>query len=230
MSTPAPQRTTPTAATHVQSTLPPESRELAAALAEIVTAHATKRGISRVVVGIAGESGSGKSITASALAHTLSALGHRAALIHQDDYFLLPPRTNHEHRIESLENVGPHEVDLALIRAHITAFRDRRDVTDAPLVDYPANRFVRHALQLSACDTLVVEGTYVLTLPPADIDVRVFLEATHEDTRERRRARNRDIDDPFIDRVLAIEHDIIVRQRTSADVVIDRNFAIHAVT
>ncbi len=197
--------------------------ELADALgSRIGSGHHEKR-----VIGIAGESGSGKSVTAQALAHVLDQRGHRTALINQDNYFRLPPRTNHEHRLTNLANVGPHEVDLACISAHIAAFRAGHDVSDAPLVDYPGNRFVTHKLQLSECDMLIVEGTYVLSLP--DLDARVFLEATHHDTRERRRARNRDIDHPVIDDILAIEHAIIARQRAVAHVVIDRSFAIHIV-
>jgi uridine kinase len=73
---------------------------------------------------------------------------------------------------------------------------------------------------------LVVEGTYVLGLD--DLDVRVFLDATYEDTRERRRARGRDIIDPVIDRILALEHAIIQRQADRADIVIDRDFTIRS--
>jgi hypothetical protein len=71
---------------------------------------------------------------------------------------------------------------------------------------------------------LVVEGTYVLGL--ADLDVRVFLAATHVDTAERRRARGRDHHEPFVDVVLGIEHALIAPQAASADVVIDRDFRI----
>ena len=46
------------------------------------------------MIGVAGESGSGKSVTATALVAALDAAGVRTAIIHQDDYFLRPPRTN----------------------------------------------------------------------------------------------------------------------------------------
>ena len=68
-----------------------------------------------------------------------------------------------------------------------------------------------------------VEGTYALLL--AGLDLRVFLEATYEDTRARRKARARDVDSPFVERVLAIEHEIVARQIAVADVVIDGAFA-----
>lgn len=184
--------------------------------------HAAPR---RLVVGISGESGSGKSVAASSLAHELGVAGYHPQVIYQDDYFVRPPRTNHEFRLQDIQaNVGPHEVRLDLIAEHIAAFRAGRDVV-APLVDYPGNRFVTQPLPLSSSDVLVVEGTYVLGL--ADLDVRIFCSATHEDTRERRRARNRDIDDSVIDRILDLEHRLIAPQGDAADLVIDRELQLH---
>lgn len=178
----------------------------------------------RRVVGVAGESGSGKSVTATRLAETLDALGHPSIVLHQDDYFIRPPRTNHEHRERDLSSVGPQEVDLARLARHVAAFRAGDDGVEAPAVDYPGNRFVTRIVDFSAREIMVVEGTYVLTLP--DLDVRMFLEATSDDTRERRRQRNRDIDAPFVDRVLEIEHGLIAPQAARADILIDRDFRI----
>ncbi len=179
----------------------------------------------RRVVGVAGESGSGKSVGASSLAHELSAQHYQPRVIYQDDYFVRPPRTNHEfRRLDVDANVGPHEVNLALIAEHIAAFRAGRDVV-APLVDYPGNRFVTQPMDFAGADLLIVEGTYVLQL--ADLDARIFYSATHEETRERRRARNRDIDDPVIDQVLTLEHRLIAPQAQVADLVIDADFTVH---
>ena len=91
-------------------------------------------------------------------------------------------------------------------------------------MDYPGNRFVTQTLDFADVELLIVEGTYVLQLD--DLDVRIFLEATHEDTEERRRVRNRDIDAPIVAQVLAIEHEIIARQRAVADVLIDSDFRL----
>jgi uridine kinase len=178
----------------------------------------------RFVIAIAGESGSGKSVTATGLSHELASAGIPTAVLHQDDYFVLPPRTNHEHRVLDLGNVGPHEVNLALLQSHVDAFRAGHDRVEGPVVDYPANRFVTKHHDFSRVAALVVEGTYVFGL--RDVDLRIFLEATHDDTRERRRVRNRDIDAPIIDRVLAIEHELIAPQAAQADILIDRDFAI----
>jgi uridine kinase len=200
----------------------PEYEALARALADLLAADVGVGGGRRAVVGVAGESGSGKSVTAAALARELARRGVPTAVLHQDDYFVRPPRANHAHRERDLANVGPHEVDLALVAEHVAAFRAGRDGVTAPLVDYPNDRFLTQRHDFSAADALVVEGTYALLLP--DLDARVFLEATHEDTRARRRARARDPETPIEHAVLAIEHAVIAPQAAAADVLVGRDF------
>jgi uridine kinase len=178
----------------------------------------------RPVIGVAGESGSGKSTTAEALARALEQTGVPAALIHQDHYFRLPPRTNHAARVADLSRVGPHEVALERIAAHVAAFRAGAPGVEAPRVDYPGNRFDSTWHDFAAARVLVVEGTYALRLE--GLDVRVFLEATHADTHARRMARNRDLWEPVIDTILAIEHAAIAPQGAMADLRIDRDFRV----
>ncbi len=176
-----------------------------------------------LVIGVAGESGSGKSTAAMQLSTMLNARGVPTAFINQDNYFVRPPRTNHEARVRDIGTVGPQEVQLALIGEHIAAFRMGGTVT-APLVNYPENRFDAETRTFAGTQVLIVEGTYVLMLD--GLDVRVFLEATHTDTHERRMARNRDIWEPFIDTVLGIEHRLIAPQADQAHWLIDREFRL----
>jgi len=178
----------------------------------------------RAVIAVAGESGCGKSVTAIDLAAVLNRAGIRTTIIHQDNYFIRPPHTNHEHRITDLGSVGPGEVQMDLIGEQILAFRTGDAAVTAPVVDYPGNRFLTQRLDFSATDVLIVEGTFALFLEGADI--RIFLEATHEDSAERRRARNRDIDTPIIATILDIEHRIIAPQVERADIVIGRTWEI----
>ena len=202
-------------------TASPEYDAAAERLLASVESLRADRPLVGTVIGIAGESGSGKTVTALSLARAIERRGPRVLVLHQDDYFLRPPATNHEHRRGDLTSVGPPEVRMPLLAEHIAAFRARRQVV-APRVDYPGNRFLTRQLDFSAIDVLLVEGTYVLLLP--QLDVRVFLEATHEDTRARRLTRARDIHEPFVDEVLRIEHAIIATQAGRADIVIDREF------
>ena len=201
----------------------PAQRALAAALRNTPTVQQLLR-VERPVIAIAGESGSGKSITADCLAHELTSTGTPTLVLHQDDYFHRPPATNHAHRLRDLGSVGPQEVDLARLRAHVDAFRSGADDIETPVVEYHADRFITRIRHLAPFALLIVEGTYVLEHVHAD--ARIFLDATSIDTRERRRERNRDIDAPIVEQVLAIEHGLIAPQVALADIIIDRDFAI----
>lgn len=192
-------------------------------LALLQTAFGVPRA-TRTVIAVAGESGSGKSVTAIDLAATMNDAGIATAIIHQDNYFIRPPRTNHEHRLTDLSSVGPQEVRMDLIASHIAAFRAGESGVSAPVVNYPENCFEIQQLDFTNTDVLVVEGTYALQID--DVDVRIFLEATYEDTAERRRVRNRDIDAPIIATILAMEHAIIAPQGQRANITISRDFVI----
>lgn len=205
-----------------------ESLMLAAQLVPLLVSRFALRSRARSVIGIAGESGSGKTHTATALADTLRQEGVHCCIFHQDDYFFLPPRTNHEARMRDLSLVGPQEVNLALLQAHLSAFRAGVASLTVPIVDYPGNCFTACELHFPEQGVLIVEGTYVLQLD--GIDTGIFMDATHIDTRDRRRVRNRDIDDPMVDQVLAIEHGIIARQAPLAQILIDCHFAIRTRT
>lgn len=181
-------------------------------------------GPARTVIAVAGESGSGKSTTALALAQALERAQLATIVLHQDDYFVRPPATNHAHRGADIRSVGPQEVDFPLLNAHVETFRRGDCIPNAPKVDYPGNRFVAQRVDCAGAVVLVVEGTYVIAHVVADI--RVFLAASFADTLEGRRARNRDVDSPFVEEVLAIEHGIVAAQAALADIVIDANYAI----
>jgi uridine kinase len=163
-------------------------------------------------------------VTARNLARALVDVGVTSDVLHQDNYFVRPPRANHAFRCLDLSHVGPHEVQLGVLAQHIDDFRAGRDDVAAPLVDYARDQFVQQRHYFGQLRLLIVEGTYALTLP--GLDFRIFLEATHVETQERRRVRNRDLDEPVIDEILTIEHRIIAPQRLAADVIIDRDFRI----
>ena len=193
-------------------------------LRALVASHLGLPRAARAVIGIAGESGSGKTVASTELAAALTDVGIATGVLHQDDYFLRPPRTNHEHRVRDLRAVGPHEIDLPRLAAHVAAFRAGENGVVVPQVDYPGNRFASRAVDFGALAALIVEGTYVLGLD--DLDVRVFCAATHEQTAERRRLRNRDVDAPIIDEILAIEHRLIAPQAASADVIVGPDYSV----
>jgi len=60
----------------------------------------------RYTISVAGESGSGKSTTGKAMAVELAKIGIDCVLLGQDDYFVLPPKSNDAKRRENSEWLG----------------------------------------------------------------------------------------------------------------------------
>jgi len=189
------------------------------------TAVAGKPG--RFVIAVAGESGSGKSETARAIADCFEAAGTGAVVLGQDDYFLLPPRSNDARRRQDPGWLGPHvEVRMDVLDANLRdAASGGKEVTK-PLVDYDANSIGEETVDLDGVRVVVVEGTYTSLL--RHVDARVFIERTRRDTKEHRQKRSRgaEADDPFIEAVLETEHKIIAGHRQLADFVITRDYGV----
>lgn len=189
--------------------------------AELCDAMANKL-IPRMVITVAGESGAGKSETASEIVRLLCEQGHRAEVVQQDDYFVFPPKTNHEMRRRNIEQVGLYEVKLGLLDSNLRSFKRGETSIYRPLVNYDADRITMGERDLSDVEILVAEGTYTTTLAFADL--RIFIARDYDDTAAHRKARGRDADDAFIDDVLRREHKIIRAHCQLADYVISRDF------
>lgn len=172
---------------------------------------------------VAGESGSGKSTLALALQQVMEERGLKAVVLHMDDYFILPPATNHAEREKDISWVGPGEVKLELLQEHIQQFKMGDKVIHKPLVNYSENSIGSEDLDLTEVQVLIVEGTYTSLL---ETDLRIFINRTYLDTFEDRVKRARDPITPFVESVLAIEHGIISGQAGQADIIIDKTFEI----
>lgn len=176
---------------------------------------------SKSIISISGESGSGKTITANGLSMALMEHGIPSYILHMDDYFLLPAADNHKNRLKSLKNVGPHEVNLALVEQHMQDFLHNKHIT-APVSDFHGNRLLTKQVDFNDTQVLIAEGTYILSLHRPMI--RIFLERDYRDTLDDRISRGREPFNAFVEEVLEIEHQIIRKYRNSADIVIDKTF------
>ena len=70
----------------------------------------------RLALTVAGESGAGKSELAYEIYRLLNEKSIPAEVLQQDDYFVFPPKTNHEMRRRNLEQVGLFEVKLDFLK------------------------------------------------------------------------------------------------------------------
>lgn len=178
----------------------------------------------RYLLSVAGESGSGKSETAQAIAEALASEGVTAVVLQQDDYFHHPPKTNDRTRRAGIEWVGPGEVRLDLLDSHMAAAGNGVPSLTKPLVIYAEDRIDTEEVSLEGADVVIAEGTYTSLLD--HVDRRIFIDRNRLDTLEHRMRRGREGFDPFIERVLEIEHAIISEHKSRADVVISKDYDV----
>lgn len=171
-------------------------------------------------IGIGGESGCGKSTLAVAIQQELEDKGGKVLILHMDDYFKLPPKSNHQNRLRDIDSIGPQEVHLDMLDCHIEQIRNG-EVLQKPLVDYQKDQIISETINIKNYSLIIIEGTYVLSLK--NIDVRIFMPRTYLDTRSDRLKRARDEMSDFNEEVLKIEHSIIKKHRHMADFLIDKN-------
>jgi uridine kinase len=182
----------------------------------------------RLTVTIAGQSGSGKSETATALARALEERGTTSAILQQDDYFVYPPKTNDSTRRRDIDWVGPREVRLDLLDSHLATFLEGAEEIRKPLVIYEEDRISEEVLPVKGVQVLIAEGTYTTLLENAGS--RVFIDRDYRQTRGHREKRSRNAAelDEFIERVLAIEHEIISGHKARADIIVTSDYQAQA--
>ena len=184
----------------------------------------------RYTISVAGQSGAGKSETAMAIALSLAGYGLESLIFQQDDYFIHPPRTNDATRRADISWVGTQEVRLDLMDEHLAAFLEGASEIEKPLVDYHDDAIGSEVMEPGSAQVAIADGTYTTLLK--EVMCHVFIDRDYLDTRSHREKRRRDDSelDPFIDRVLEIEHKIISSNKAQADIVVNRDYSISVVS
>ena len=178
----------------------------------------------RFTMTVAGESGSGKSETARALADALGERGVKAVVLQQDDYYVLPPRFNDAARRANFAWVGTTEVRLDLLNTHLQAAQSGDRAIVKPLVIYSENRIDEEEISFEGSHVVIAEGVY--TSQCDNVDCRIFIDRNRLETIEHRMKRGREDFDPFIEKVLTEEHEIISQHRDRAAVIITRDYDV----
>ena len=182
---------------------------------------------SRYTITVSGESGSGKSETGKAIADELEKHGVKSVLLGQDDYFVLPPKSNDSRRREDPEWLGPHvEVKMDVLEQNLIDAIDGKSEIIKPLIDYNQNSVEDETISLEGIHVVIAEGTYTALL--RNVDTKVFIARNRIDTLEHRQKRNRgtEVGDPFIEQVLITEHKIIAGHGQLADFLITKDYEV----
>jgi uridine kinase len=184
---------------------------------------------SRYIITVSGESGSGKSETGKAIADELEREGIKSVLLGQDDYFVLPPKSNDAKRRDNPEWLGPHvEVKMDVLEQNLIDAIEGKSEIVKPLIDYDANSVEDETIKLDGIKVVIAEGTYTALLK--NVDTKVFIARNRIDTLEHRKKRNRgnEVGDPFIEQVLITEHKIIAGHKQLADFVITKDYELES--
>ena len=181
-----------------------------------------KRISDRFCVSVAGESGAGKSELAYEIARLLIERGVQTEIIQQDDYFVFPPKTNHEMRRRNIEQVGPYEVKLDYLDSNLRSFKRGESPIYKPLVIFDDDLITTEEMDLSDTQVVIVDGTYTSLLKY--LDFRVFINRDYHQTLEARQRRARDKFEPFLLEVLEREHKMISQHKSLANVIIPPEF------
>jgi uridine kinase len=173
---------------------------------------------------IAGESGAGKSEVAVAMSQQLVEMKVKSHILQQDDYFFYPPKTNDMMRRQDINHVGSSEVNLGLLDQNLRDILDGKEKVEKPLVAYEQDEAVREILNLQGITVIIVEGTYTTLLKNAH--QRVFIDRIYLETKAERLERGREEQDDYLEKILEIEHSIISKHKTKADILVTRDFDV----
>ena len=194
-------------------------------IAHLLQTIKNKKRVYTITVG--GESGSGKSEISQALSRELKKYGINTVILGQDDYFFLPPESNSKKRASDPNWLGPHiEVNLDLLELNIVEAMQGNLKIEKPLVDYNTNSIEKQTVNLENVKVVIAEGTYTSLL--RNIDTKVFINRDWLSTLEDRRKRNRgkEVNDPFVEKILEMEHKIIAGHRYLADFIVNNQFDV----
>lgn len=137
----------------------------------------------RMLMGIAGGSGSGKTLVARSIGE---ALGERVVILGQDSYYLDRSDLPYEQRCQ-INYDHPDAFDTQLLIEHLQALA-RGEAIEMPVYDYATHLRLPETVHIDPSPVIIVEGILVLAIPALreQLNVRVFVD-TDADVRFIRR-------------------------------------------
>lgn len=178
----------------------------------------------RYIIGISGESGSGKSELSHALGKLLKEDNIRVKVIHTDNYYKIQPLLREEwRRNKGFDRIGIDEYDWVKIRKTIRDFREEQECV-IPCIDLIPEQVDKLITDFSKIDLLVLDGLYAIDAP--DIDMRVFIDLTYQETKINQIIRMKEEMNEFRLNILEREHLAVSSLRPKADLVVGKAYEV----
>ncbi len=179
----------------------------------------------KFIIGISGESGSGKSELAHVIAKGLRKHGIMAKPIHIDNYYKVLPLERTEWRKKNgIEKVvGYGEYDWDAIYRNIEDFKNNRK-SDMPCVDLVTEQVDQLTTDFNGIDMLVIDGLYAIKTD--GVDLRIFLELTYHETKKAQVVRGKEPQNEYRMAVLEQEHRMVQALKPKADILISKEYEV----
>jgi len=178
----------------------------------------------RYVVGISGESGSGKSELAHALGQSLKQEHVRVKVIHTDNYYRIQPLLREEwRRNKGFDHIGVTEYDWVKIRKTLRDFREEQECV-LPCIDLIPEQVDKLITDFSKIDLLIVDGLYAINAD--DIDMKVFIDLTYHETKINQIIRMKEALSDFRLGILEREHQAVSSLKAQAHLVVDKSYQV----
>ena len=178
----------------------------------------------RYIVGISGESGSGKSELSHALGKLLKEDNIRVKIIHTDNYYKIQPLLREEwRRNKGFDKIGLDEYDWVKIRKTIRDFKEEQECV-IPCIDLIPEQVDKLITDFSKIDLLIVDGLYAIDAP--DIDLRVFIDLTYQETKINQIMRMKEEMNEFRLNILEREHQAVLSLKPKADLIVNKSYRV----
>ena len=178
----------------------------------------------RYVVGISGESGSGKSELAHSLGKLLKENHIRVKVVHTDNYYKIQPLLREEwRRNKGFDKIGIEEYDWIKIRKTIRDFKEEQECM-IPCIDLIPEQVDKLITDFSKIDLLIIDGLYAINAP--DVDLRVFIDLTYHETKINQIIRMKEALSDFRMAILEKEHQAVSSLKPMADLIVDKSYQV----
>jgi len=200
-------------------------KEAAKSIGKIVQKERKKKGRRyRYIVGISGESGSGKSELAHALGKYLKKDKIRVKVIHTDNYYKIQPLLREEwRRNKGFDKIGLEEYDWVKINKTIRDFQESQECM-IPCIDLIPEQVDKLITDFSKIDILVIDGLYAINTE--GLDLRIFIDLTYKETKINQIIRMKEAMSDFRLQILEREHRSVLSLKSLADLIVNKAYEV----
>lgn len=179
----------------------------------------------RMLLGIAGGSGSGKTLVARSIGE---AVGRQVVVIGQDSYYLDRSDLPFEERAK-INYDHPDAFDTALLVNHLELLRSGQPI-EMPVYNYAMHARAKETIHVEPAPIIIVEGILVLAIPAIRerLDVKIFVDTDADvrfirrltrDVKERGRSLQSVIDQ-YLDVVRLMHLEFVEPSKRYADIIV----------